>query len=70
MLTTPEKECIQLFRNAGEATKTFIFVLLLCFAYCGEDFINEIQEAKNRGGAEMKATVEKYVAHLRERVAI
>ncbi len=70
MLTTLERDCIQFYREADENTKTFLFDMLLCFVYCGEEFANEIRGQNSR--AAMLATVNKYkpVAMLREEAAV
>lgn len=69
MITTQEREFIQLWRDADETSKEVIFDMLLCFAYCGEDFVQEIQAAQ--GGKEaMQAVVTKYVATIKEEVAV
>ena len=67
-MTAQERECIQIFREADDTVKTFIFDMLLCFAYCDEDFISEIMEAKGDKNA-MIATVTKYVGQAKEREA-
>lgn len=70
MLTALEKDCIQLYRDADENTKAFLFDMLRCFAYCGEDFVNEIREQTDSAG--MIAIVNKYKIEsmLRERGAV
>ena len=70
MLTQLEKDCLQFYREADEDTKAFLFDMLRCFAYCGEDFVNEIRQQKDSVG--MRAIVNKYkpVAMLREEAAV
>lgn len=67
MLTQLEKDCLQFYREADEDTKAFLFDMLRCFAYCGEDFVNEIRQQKDSVG--MRAIVNKYKmgSLLRER---
>ena len=69
MTTTQEMEIIQLFRNADDADKMFLVDMLLCFVYCGEDFIQEIQAAQEDKEA-MQAVVTKYVATVKEEVVV
>lgn len=68
-MTVQEREFIQLYRDADETGKAFIYDMLLCFAYCGEDFIQEIQAAKGNKEA-MQAVVAKYVATVKVGVAV
>ena len=68
-MTTQEREFIQLYRDADETGKALIYDMLLCFAYCGEDFIQEIQAAKGNNEA-MRAVVAKYVATVKAGVAV
>ena len=69
MITTQEREFIQLCRDADETSKEVIFEMLLCFAYCGEDFVQEIQATQGDKKA-MQAVVAKYVATVKEEIAV
>lgn len=68
MVTAQEKEFLQIYQNADNAGKALIFGMLLCFAYCGEDFINEIQEVQGDKDA-MMAVIAKHAADLSEVIA-
>ena len=61
-----DMEMIQLYRNADEADKKVIFDMLFCFAYCDEDFMSEIQDAKSKGRDAIKTVVAKYVEPLNQ----
>ena len=69
MATAQEKEFLQIYLNADNAGKALIFGMLLCFAYCGEDFINEIQEVQGDKDA-MMAVIAKHAADLSEVIAV
>ena len=69
MTTAQEREFIQIYRNADDAGKALIHDMLLCFAYCGEDFINEIRAVQEDKDG-IKAIVAKYVATVKEGVAV
>ena len=69
MAAAQEKELIQIYKNADDAGKALIFGMLLCFAYCGEDFINEIQEVQGDKD-EMMAVIANHAAALSEVIAV
>ena len=69
MVTEQEKEFLQIYQNADDAGKGLLFGMLLCFAYCGEDFINEIQEVQGDKD-EMMAVIAKHAAALSEVIAV
>ena len=62
-LTKYDRELLQLYRDAGESGKLFIWDLLACFVCCGEDFIQEIQAVAGDKEA-MRAVVAKWKATI------
>lgn len=70
MTTAQEREFLQLYRDADEAGKLHIMDLLCCFVYCGEEFIQEIQAAKEQGKEAMLACVAKWKATIPAEVAV
>lgn len=57
-LSKYEREFLQLYRDADEGGKLFIWDLLIC-ANCGEDFFREIQAVQGDKEA-MRAVVAKW----------
>ena len=58
-LTKSEREFIQVYRDADEEGKLFIWDLLACFVSCGDAFIQEIQAVQGDKAA-MSAVVAKW----------
>lgn len=54
-----EREFLQLYRDADESGKLFIWDLPACFASCGDAFIQEIQAVQGDKAA-MRAVVAKW----------
>ena len=68
-LTKYEREFLQLYRDADESGKLFIWDLLICSASCGEDFFQEIQAVQGDKEA-LRAVVAKWKATIQEAVAV
>ena len=67
-LSKYEREFLQLYREADEGGKLFIWDLLIC-ASCGEDFFREIQAVQGDKEA-MRAVVAKWKATIPAEVAV
>ena len=48
-VTQEELEFIQRFRAADKAGQELLFAILLCSAYCGEEFFEEVKEFTEKG---------------------
>lgn len=70
MTTAQERKFFQLYRDADEAGKLYMMDLLYCFAYCGEDFIQEIQEAQMHGKEAILAVIAKWKSTIPAGVAV
>lgn len=68
-LTKYGRELLQLYRDADESGKLFIWDLVFCAASCGEDFFREIQAVQNDKEA-VRAVVAKWKATILEPVAV
>ena len=64
-LTKSEREFIQVYRDADEEGKLFIFDMLICAATCGEDFLKDMQTVQGDRDA-MIAVVSKWKAAVQE----
>lgn len=69
MTTAQEREFLQIYRDASEEGKLFIFDMLLCAATCGEEFFQELQ-ATPKEPAALKAVVAKWKATIPAEVAV
>ena len=69
MTTAQEREFLQIYRDASEEGKLFIFDMLLCAATCGEEFFQELQ-ATPKEPAALRAVVAKWKATIQEEVAV
>ena len=63
MMTTTEREFLQIYRDTNEEGKQFIFDMLLCAATCGEEFFRELQATPKEATA-MKTVVSKWRATI------
>ena len=63
MMTNTEKEFIQIYQDASEEGKLFIFDMILCAATCGEGFFKELQATPQEPAA-IKAVVTKWKATI------
>jgi hypothetical protein len=68
-LTKYDRELLQLYRDADESGKLFIFDMLLCAATCGEEFFQELQATPQEPAA-LKAVVSKWKATIPAEVAV
>ena len=69
-LTKYEREFLQLYRDADESGKLFMWDLLICAASCGEDFFQELMVAVKDDKAAIRAVVAKWKATIQEAVAV
>ena len=63
MTTAQDREFLQIYRDASEEGKTFIFDMLLCAATCGDEFFQELQATPQEPAA-IKAVVSKWKATI------
>lgn len=68
-LTKSEREFIQVYRDADEEGKLFIFDMLICAATCGEEFFKELQATPQEPAA-LRAVVAKWKATIPAEVAV
>lgn len=68
-LSKCEREFLQLYRDADESGKLFIWDLLCCAVNCGEEFFQEIQAVQGDRD-DMRAVVAKWKATIQEVVAV
>ena len=70
MTTAQEREFLQLYQDADETGKLIMMDLLCCFVYCGETFIQEIQETQAQGKEAILAVIAKWKATIPAGVAV
>lgn len=69
MTTAQEREFLQVYRDASEEGKLFIFDMLLCAATCGEEFFQELKATPQEPAA-LRAVVAKWKATIPAEVAV